>query len=89
MYRISAHAWRRICKRGLSAAELAAALDGICVASRNGTFVYGDPVTRCAVVVDEGQRVVLTAVRYDEAQWSSVFGERKKGRREWQRNRHR
>ena len=62
-YRISQHAMQRIEQRNLSAEELIAALDGRRFLQANGTTVFLDPHTRCAVVIDLAAMYVLTAFR--------------------------
>lgn len=62
-YALSAHALERITERGLSADELAAALDGRPFRQANGNLAYRGSGTRVIVVVDPRERRVVTAFR--------------------------
>lgn len=62
MLRLTQHALERIAERGLTAAQLAAALDGRRYEMADGMTVHLGP-GRVAVVVNPAAQVVVTAYR--------------------------
>ena len=62
MLRLTTHALERIAERGLTAAQLANALDGRQYVMPDGTTIHLGP-GRVAVVVNPAAQVVVTAYR--------------------------
>jgi len=67
-YTISEHARQRIAERALPAEHLAAALDGRAYEQADGHVGYCDPRSRCLVVIDPQDAVVVTAYRLKRKQ---------------------
>lgn len=81
MYRLSHHAIQRIHQRQLPVEWLVAALDGERFAYKHGTVILCDVATRCAVVIEPENRVILTAFLLRPNKFRQLFKRRKKGRR--------
>jgi hypothetical protein len=78
MYRLTHHAQRRIKKRRLRVEWLLAALDGRKRSLSDGTMLFCDPKSRCALVIRREQMLVVTAFRISESRFRKIFNRRKR-----------
>lgn len=79
-YRISAHAKRRIRQRRLRVEWLLAALDGKRARLIDGTLVLCDPVSRCAIYINEQRMLIITAMRLHPSKYKRIYSARRKHR---------
>ena len=75
-YRLSVHAMRRIEQRRLCPEWLVAALDGVSARQDDGTVIYCDPASRCALVIEPKSRLVITALRLRPAKFRRIYSRR-------------
>ncbi len=83
MYRLSAHAQRRIRQRRLRVEWLLAALEGKQRRQIDGTVMFCDPVTHVALVIDLQRMLIITAIRLRPAKYKRIYSGR---RPSWQSN---
>lgn len=76
MYQLSNHAIQRIEQRRLRPEWLVAALDGKRAWQKDGTLVFCDPKTRCALVINPKTMLVITALRLRPAKFKRIYSRR-------------
>ena len=77
MYQLSLHAMQRIEQRKLRPEWLLAALEGVQAQQDDGTVMYCDPDSRCALVIDPNSRLVITALKLRPAKFKRIYSRRK------------
>lgn len=78
MYRLSHHAQQRIKERHLHVRWLLAALDGKRARLPDGTLVLCDPVSRCALYINEQRMLIITAMRLQPSKYKRIYSARRK-----------
>lgn len=76
MYLLSRHAQHRIKQRRLKVEWLLAALDGKVATQVDGTLIFCDPETRCALVIKPSSRLVVTAMRLRPSKFKRIYKRR-------------
>lgn len=76
IYQLSLHAMQRIEQRRLRPEWLVAALDGKRAQQNDGTILFCDPSTRCALVIDPKSRLVITALKLRPAKFRRIYSRR-------------
>lgn len=77
MYQISLHALRRIKQRRLKAEWLVAALEGKKRSLPDGTMIFADVKSRCALIIIRERMLIVTAMRLSERRFKKIFKRRK------------
>jgi len=77
-YRLTKHAQRRIKERRLKVEWLLAALDGRKCSQRDGTMLFCDPKSRCALIIVREEMLIVTAVRISERRFKKLFGRKRR-----------
>jgi hypothetical protein len=77
MYQLTIHATQRIRERRLKVPWLLAALDGRKRSLPNGTMLYVDPKTRCALIINREMMIIVTALRLSHRRFKKIFQRRK------------
>lgn len=72
-YQLSLHAIQRIEQRRLRAEWLVAALEGVSARQRDGTIIYCDPTSRCALVINPKTMLVVTALKLRPAKFRRIY----------------
>lgn len=75
-YQLSMHAIQRIEQRRLRPEWLVAALDGKRARQNDGTVIFCDPESRCALVIDPTRMLVITALRLRPARFRRIYSRR-------------
>jgi hypothetical protein len=76
MFQLSMHAINRIRERRLRVEWLLAALDGKRKRQSDGTILCCDPVSRCAMVIDPKQMLIITALSLRPSKFKRIYSRR-------------